>query len=219
MLGADSANFSKCDTLAVITSAPDAAWTDLPLNTKRPYKYYRVKAPSADPHVHLAELQFLTRKANGYANTIFPTPLDGGPAKDDAMWCRLMDEPLDKCSWKAEYDNNVQTAPDAWPDVTLRLEQPQRVELLRFVVKHADNGIVPGDEYCLSKWGASGWEPLWTKVAATDSIDAGLLDVGGCYWLANLSKGREELPFIVNADGTVRFPHDWIVRDVEQGRR
>ncbi len=218
VLGCDTANFKYADTLAVITTVPEAEWTDITLNAERPYRYYRVAAPDADKHLHLSELQFLSHKKHGYTNVCHPVPLDGGAARPDSLWDRLMDEPLEKCQWKAEYDGNVQTAPDAWPDVTLRLEEPQWVERLRYVVKHAENGIAPGDVYMLYKWGSHGWENVWRKKAVTNSLDAGMLEVGALYWLRCVSRGKEELPFTVSADGTVLFPHEWVVREVEAGR-
>lgn len=218
VLGSEDPRFKEADTLAVITATPDAAWTDLPLNTTRPYRYYRVKAPAAHPHMRLSELQFLTRREHAYENTVPPTPLDGGPAREDSLWQRLLDAPLEACRKKAEYDGNVQTAPEGYPDVTLRLERPQWVERLRYVVKHADNGVTPGDRYCLMKWGAKGWEYVWQQTAVTNSLDAGCLEAGALYWLDNLSRGREELPFIVCDDGTVKFPHTPILEDVEAGR-
>lgn len=92
------------------------------------------------------------------------------------------------------------------------------MERLRYVVKHADNGVTPGDRYCLMKWGAKGWEYVWQQTAVTNSLDAGCLEAGALYWLDNLSRGREELPFIVCDDGTVKFPHTPILEDVEAGR-
>lgn len=218
VLGCDSLNFLKADTLAVITNVPEAEWTDLALRGRRPYRYYRVSAPKSDPHLHLGELQFLTRRTHGYSNVMAPTPLSGGAPSEDGTWQRLLDEPLEKCRWKKEYDGNVQTAPEPYPDVTLKLAKPQWVECLRFVVKHADNGVRPGDDYVLRRWGDSGWQDVWSGRAETNRIEAGLLDVGGLYWLSNLSRGNEELPFIINADGSIRFPHEWVVEDVESGR-
>lgn len=218
VLGCDSLNFHHADTLAMITAVPEAEWTDLPLNTTRPYRYYRVRAAATDPHLHLSEIQFLTRGSHGYSNVIAPTSIEEDATSQKATWQRLMDEPLEKCKWKAEYDGNVQTAPDAYPDVTLRLAAPQWVEHLRFVVKHADNGVRAGDNYLLRKWGTTGWENVWIKRADSNSFPNEQLEVGGLYWLSNLSRGREELPFTINADGTIAFPHEWIVEAVEQGR-
>lgn len=208
VLGSDVPDFSKADTLGIITQTPQPQWTDLALNISRPYPFYRVQATQADPHLFLAELQFLTIRSRGYANVVEPVPLHGSlDTQTLEKWVRLLDEPLEKCLWKAEYDGNVQTAPDAYPHVTLRLEKPQWVDRLRFMVKHADNGICAGDTYVLYHWTDEGWEEVWRKKAVSDSLPAGKLEIGALYWLANVSRGREELPFVITADGHQEFPH------------
>lgn len=208
VLGSDTKDFSHPDTLGVITQVPKAEWTDLSLSISRPYRYYRVQATQANPHLFLAELQFLTERSRGYANVVEPVPLHGNMASAlHERWVRLLDEPLEKCGWKAEYDGNVQTAPDAYPHVTLRLEKPQWVDRLRFMVKHADNGISPGDTYVLYRWTDEGWKEVWRKQAVSNSLPAGKLEIGALYWLANISRGREELPFVITADGRQEFPH------------
>lgn len=208
VLGSDTKDFSHPDTLGVITQVPKAEWTDLSLSISRPYRYYRVQATQANPHLFLAELQFLTERSRGYANVVEPVSLHGNiaPALHE-KWVRLLDEPLEKCGWKAEYDGNVQTAPDAYPNVTFRLESPQWVDRLRYMVKHADNGISPGDTYALYRWTDEGWKEVWRKQAVSNSLPAGKLEIGALYWLANTSRGREELPFVITADGRQEFPH------------
>ena len=208
VLGSDTKDFSHPDTLGVITQVPKAEWTDLSLSISRPYRYYRVQATQANPHLFLAELQFLTERSRGYANVVEPVPLHGNMASAlHERWVRLLDEPLERCGWKAEYDGNVQTAPDAYPHVTFRLESPQWVDRLRYMVKHADNGISPGDTYVLYRWTDEGWKEVWRKQAASNSLPAGKLEIGALYWLANISRGREELPFVITADGRQEFPH------------
>ena len=208
VLGSDTKDFSHPDTLGVITQVPKAEWTDLSLSISRPYRYYRVQATQVNPHLFLAELQFLTERSRGYANVVEPVSLHGNiaPALHE-KWVRLLDEPLEKCGWKAEYDGNVQTAPDAYPNVTFRLESPQWVDRLRYMVKHADNGISPGDTYALYHWTDEGWKEVWRKQAVSNSLPAGKLEISALYWLANTSRGREELPFVITADGRQEFPH------------
>jgi len=163
-------------------------------------------------------LQWLTRKSHKYSNVMPATPSGSNLPCADSVWTRILDEPLEKCKWKAEYDGNVQTAPDRWPDVTLKLERPQMVECLRYVAKNAENGIRPSHTYSLCKFGKKGWENIWVKKANGKNLSAGQLEIGACYWLSDLTKGKEELPFIVKPDGNVYFPHDWVVADVEAGR-
>ncbi|MBR4936485.1 MAG: hypothetical protein IKZ20_04840, partial [Bacteroidaceae bacterium] len=80
VLGSDTKDFSHPDTLGVITQVPKAEWTDLSLSISRPYRYYRVQATQANPHLFLAELQFLTERSRGYANVVEPVPLHGNMA-------------------------------------------------------------------------------------------------------------------------------------------
>lgn len=214
VIASDSANFAFADTLARINTIPSDEWTDLPLNTQRPYRFYRVCAPQSDPHLQLSEIQFLTKTAYGYPNTTQPTALDGGTTAD-SVWCRVLDEPLDKCKSKSEYDGNVQTAPDAWPDVTLRLKEAQRVECLRYVVKNADNHVKTGHWYALHQWTERGWENIWHGRTKTNHLPELELNVGGLYWLSDLSEGTEELPFLLKEDGTVEFPHEYLLNTQE----
>lgn len=217
VLGADDLSFADADTLGMITAPPDPYWTDLILSVRRPYRFYRIRAPKTDPHLHLAEIQFLTSRKYGYTNVDMPA-MRHGQTSTDSVWVRLMDEPMEKCRWKAEYDGNVQTAPEAYPDVTLKLPEPQMAECLRFVVKNAGNGIEKGHEYLLSEWGENGWEQIWIKTAEADVLDAGSLKVGTLYWLSDLTKGREELPFTVDRNGDIHFPHAWILEDIGKRR-
>lgn len=212
VLGADNESFQHADTLGTILIAPEDEWTDLSLKTHRPYRYYRVAAPAADPHVMLSEIQFLTSRTHNYTNVMQPTALDS-TAKADSLWMRLMDEPLDKCQWKAEYDGDVKTAPDGWPDVTLKLAEPQQVERLRFMVKNAENHVKPGVLYTLRHWNGSTWEEVWTGHTRTNHLPALKLHVGDLYWLEYVINGAEELPFIVQEDGSVIFPHQWLLEE------
>lgn len=127
-----------------------------------------------------------------------------------------MDEPLEKCRWKAEYDGNIQTAPDNWPDVTLRLAQPQVVTHIRFIPKSADNNINVGDTYSLYVWNDSQWEILKTVTARYNFIPAENLTIGKFYWLRNRTRGKEELPFILDENGLQLFPHYELLKEFKQ---
>lgn len=211
VLGSDQRNFAQADTLARIGAIEGPYWADVPLHAKRPYRYYRVRTPKSHPHMHLAELQFLARRDRDYTNVIAPTPLvahtPADTARRDTGWVRLMAEPLEKCGWRREYDGNVQTAPDRWPDVTLALAEPQWVDALRFAPKSAANTVVHDHHYRLMRWDdRRGWRTEWMRPATYDYLEAEL-EVGGLYRLTDLTEGREELPFTLDAEGRQRFLH------------
>ena len=212
ILGADTEDFRHADTLGIIAAAPRDEWTDLKLKPHQPYRFYRVCAPKENPHVMLSEIQFLASSIHPYKNVTTPTALDGTNTAD-STWIRILDEPLEKCGWKAEYDGNVQTAPDQWPDVTLKLQESQQVECLRFMVKNADNHVKAGDWYVLHHWTGKGWEEIWQGKPRTNHLPALVLQIGHMYWLEDLSHGSEELPFIVQKDGNISFPHYWLLNN------
>lgn len=205
IIASNTADFMQADTLATIDSAPNDIWTDIPLHPQHPYQYYRVCAPKSDPHLHLAEIQFLSLASRAYHNTIAPTHADS------LQYHRLMDEPLEKCCWKAEYDGNYQTAPDNWPNVTLKLQQPQYVDCLHFMIKNADNHVRPQHFYTLYQWTNKAWSIVCQGEATGDTLPTFLLHTNQLYWLSDLTEGNEELPFSIDCDGHQVFPHEWLL--------
>ena len=115
---------------------------------------------------------------------------------ENKQWQRILDEPLEKCQWKAEYDGNPQTAPDKWPDVTLSLHEPQFVERIRYMIKHADNAVKPGEKYELYKWDDGFWRKIWNGTAQQDYLQIENLTSNRLYWL-HCKSGEvvAELPF------------------------
>lgn len=215
VLGSDDPSFKQADTLAVINYVPDTRWERLPLREHRPYKYYRVRAPKSNPHMRLAEIQFLTARSHGYKNVT--DTLEFGTT--DSLLVRLLDAPLAKCSWKKEYDLNVQTAPEAYPDVTLRLQEAQMVDEVRFVVKHADNSVKPGHIYVLYAWTDDGWHFMERMEAQEDYVEPQTpMEINRLYWLSDLTEGREELPFIIDKEGRQLQPYTRVLEYVDQER-
>lgn len=221
VLGSDRADFAVADTLARLDRVDGPYWADLPLRVERPYRFYRVAAPADFPYLHMGELQFLTRRDYGYDLTMTPTEIGvyvpADTARRDTAWVRLLDEPLDKCKWRKEYDGNVQTAPARWPNVTLRLKEPRWVHAVRYVPKHAANTVERGHLYRLRRWDSRlGWQTEWVRPARYEFVEADL-EVGTLYWLSDLTSGKEELPFYVDAEGHPHFPHvDWPGGGLEQ---
>lgn len=208
VIASDVPDFSKADTLGVIRSVPGTGWEDLPLDTRRPYRYYRVCGTGQPMRLGLSEIRFLTKREYAYPN-VAEAPGNQAPAESrETEWVWLLDEPLEKCNWKAEYDNNPQTAPDSWPDVTLKLEKPQYVHRLCYMAKHADNTVKPGSRYELMAWDDGFWKRIRNNLAADSNIlEVEELVPGQLYWLRHKESGREELPFYIDESGTQYFPH------------
>ncbi len=202
VIGSNDSTFLKADTLGIIGNVLSTDWNVLSLNVSVPYKYYRICGAGNPPRVRLAEIEFLTKASYCYSNTIATTHSDSTNS-----WVRILDESLEKCQWKAEYDGNPQTAPDRWPHVTLRLRKPQMVHAVRYMVKHADNAVKEGSTYELREWADGYWKRTKKRIVATSSklvIDG--LTPGRLYWLHCLQDGNEEMPFCVDENGTQYFP-------------
>ena len=200
LLASEDKTFKKADTLGVIISKPDDKWELMKLSNKKPYRFYRVQSAKEDGHIRLAEVQFLTDSTYHYENT---TKYNNKPNK----YLRLLDEPLEKSKWKTEYDGNVQTAPDAYPNITFSLYEPQVVTGLRYIVKNEDNRIKEQDLYQLYEWNGKEWKMLCMKRGTVSGLKAEFLKVGTLYWLKDISSGLEELPFTVDVQGRQIFPH------------
>lgn len=188
VLGSMTKDFATADTLATIGTIPDEEWITLPLATENSYQFYRVQAPSHDPHIHLGEIQFY------YDDT------------------RIMDEPIEKCKWKAEYDGKVNTAPDKWPHVTLSLTSPAQVNNIRYIVKNADNRLKTGHEYKLKVWGKGGWTELGSYRAEDNKISGLSIESGRLYWISDMNgNNTDELPYVIDENGNETNPYQTIM--------
>ena len=103
----------------------------------------------------------------------------------------------------------MQTAPGAYPSITLALDEPQVVTAVRFAPLNADNGIKAGNIYRLNYWD-NGWKTVAASPAEYEYIEFKGVPVNKLYWLENLTEGKEEMPFVV-IDGKQRFIYDNII--------
>lgn len=220
VIASDHSDFSQADTLGVIRSVPGTSWEDIALDCKRPYRYYRVCGTGVPARLLLGEIRFLTKREYAYTN-VAEAPANRVPVDEaDKQWVWLFDGTLEQCRRKAEYDGNPQTAPDRWPDVTLKLEVPQYVHRLRYMSKHADNAVKPGAHYELLAWADGFWRRNRSGLAATGNVlEMDGLVPGQLYWLRQQGVGREELPFYIDESGVHHFPHLPFLEKLVAGRR
>lgn len=210
-LGSRKGDFTDAVTLLDIKEPPQPALLTYPLSNVGHYKSYRFQTSKEHPHAHISMLEWLTSESYGYSNTMLPmrrhvlSPSDTIAVNSEKNLMRLMDaEKWDDMSWKAEYDGNMQTAPSAYPNITLKLKEPQVVTHVRFSPKNADNGICAGDKYELRFWD-NGWHTCGTTKAKYEYLEFYNVHHGKLYWLVNLSQGKEEMPFVIDEQGLQRF--------------
>ncbi len=204
VIASDDAKFTKADTIGCILKAPNTAWEDLQLSTKRAYQYYRVCGSPQHPKVYLGEIAFLSDRDTTLYTTEAPYNSQLSP-EENARWKQLWDTPKEESTWKAEYDGLPYTAPDRWPDVTLRLQSPKIVNRLRYMAKHAGNTIEKGQNYELLAWQNGFWKRVASTIAETNALQQNLY-TGQLYWLKSKHKKQDSMPFIVNKDGIQFFP-------------
>lgn len=209
VLGSNDAKFATCDTLAILSKPPVPYYQDLELNNTTPYRFYRIKTTDQSPHANFSEVEFLTKRKYGYPNitTATPLPLSGlqSSISSNGALVRLLDDSLNNISWKAEYDKNVETAPSAYPTIDFKLPAAQVVTCVRFVPRNANNGIEPGNVYVLRSWKAGRWAEEIRVKAQNHQIRLKGLKTNRLYWLQNITKGKEEMPFVIDQEGRQRF--------------
>ena len=83
---------------------------------------------------------------------------------------------------------------DIW--VGLDLGIARKVGYINFAPRNDDNCIRPGDRYELLCFIDGDWQSLGEKIATEYQITYDHVPRNGLLWLRNLSRGREERPFI-----------------------
>ena len=210
-IGSANGDFSDAVTLLEITKVPAPALLTYPLSHRGHYRSYRFQSSASHPHANISMLEWLAPDSHGYSNTMpamrrhILAPSDTAAIRSESHLVRLMDaDSWDRMLWKAEYDGNMQTAPSAYPNITLRLKEPQMVTHVRFAPKNADNGISAGDTYELHYWG-EGWRSCGMVMADYEYVEFSHVPQGKLYWLENHSRGEEEMPFLIDAQGRQTF--------------
>lgn len=217
-IGSAKGDFSDAVTLLEIKCPPIPALLTYPLNRTGCYKSYRFQASEEHPYAHISMLEWLTSSKYGYKNTmpaLHPHILSSADTvllAQESRLVRLMDAVCwEKMSWKAEYDGNMQTAPSAYPNITLRLKEPQKVTHVRFSPKNADNGIRAGDVYELHYWN-KGWHSCGMVKAKYEYVDFNNIPQECLYWLENKTQGKEEMPFVLDKENKQLFIYYDIIK-------
>lgn len=90
--------------------------------------------------------------------------------------------------------------------IVLSFPKRRRIGKILFVPRNDDNFIREGDEYELFyQNGIKGWESLGKQVATTDTLIYNNIPSGALLWLRDLTRGREEQLFTLEADGKQCF--------------
>lgn len=214
-IGSNDYDFKNSKILYTITEAPLPILKEYKFKKTGKYRYYRFQSPSKSPHANISYLEWVTVKSYGYENietvsrTHILSPEEKYNAINDNKFVKLLDRDINRMTWASEYDGNMQTAPGAYPNITLSLDEPQIVTAVRFSPLNADNGIKSGNLYELYYWN-NGWQSCGRQVAEYEYLKFENVPANKLYWLKNHTEGKEEMPFIM-INGEQVFIYDEII--------
>lgn len=183
--GADNPQFRNAEDLYVIEKAPPFKYVSVPLSPSRPYQYLRFLT-AEECNGHMAEIEFYKEGSN--------EPLSGkviGEYEPSIYYPSNVAEKM--------FDGDALTffhtgnAP-VWGG--LQLEQVEKVDSLRFIIRNDDNGIRRDNLYELFYMKEGHWVSLGRKTAEKDDeLVYNQVPEGALYWLRNLTRGKEERIF------------------------
>lgn len=92
------------------------------------------------------------------------------------------------------FDGNIETySTDKW--VGIDFGKPKKIEEIRYALRSANNRINVGDIYKLFYYD-NGWVYFGLQKAKYNFLNFENVPAGTMYWLQNITKGKEELPFM-----------------------
>ena len=217
-VGANQEDFSDAKVLLEINAPPPPYFKDYPLKRKGMYRFYKFQAPKTHSRANISMLEWITSSGYHYENTMPSTrphiliPKDTVLLQKEKESVRL----IGIKSWNAmrkfpEYDGNMQTAPKS-SAITLCLQEPQMITHVRFSPLNADNGIRTGDSYELLYW-HGGWRSVGVCQARYEYVTFKNVPKNKIYWLQNMDRGYEEMPFLLTEDGKQVFIYTDVIKD------
>lgn len=215
--GANKRDFSDEKILYQLKKMPEPIVNQIEIKDKTKFKYARFvtekKALS-----YLSILEFFKKRDSNESINIGAKPYitkieDTVLLKSLEKYTKLKDisrgwrknDTRAKC-----LDSNIETYTNSrW--VGLEFETPQTIAQIRFAFRTANNRINSGDTYKLSFYD-NGWKTHRIHKAKYNFLSFEGLPSNTIYWLSDLTKGVEELPFIYVDNKQVFINHD----DIEQ---
>lgn len=217
-LGSNDSNFTKADTLLVLKTAPTQYIKEYHFSRTGNYRYYRLQPPKDYPHSIISHLEWLVKR-NGYddvlpsTRTAITSPQTKGKVSTDARFVKLRDAKIREMEKQPQYDGNPLTSAGGRKNITLTLKNPQRVEAVRLMAVHENNVINAGDQYLLLFWDGKQWATCGEKTAEYEYLLFDNIPANRLYWLRDITKGQEELPFLLTPSGQQRFIYPDVIKN------
>jgi len=178
------------DSLTLYTIDNTIIPDKIPVNANASYRYWRYLSPNGS-WGSVAEVLFMDSKGNPVKGRGIAVPEAGQDAIDRAYDGDLL-------------SNFEVNQPDGnW--VGIDLGAPGVVSYVRIVPRSDDNDIRPGDNYELLYFDGQAWQSLGAQLAGSNSLHYDDVPQNTLLWLRNYTRGNDERPFIVDADGNIQW--------------
>ena len=182
------------DTLYRIPFVPEDYIQEVVLNNQKKYRYYRFKTALGNG-VNINEMEFLGPfvQSDLCSRPIMHLPIfspDDTLRKEDPLLFKIVGRPS---GGRPAFDDNLLTG-TSMPVIGMNYAQPVCITHVRFLPRSGNNMIDIGDSYNFfyydRQWVSAGVQTAKYNYLIYDNIPSGTI-----YWLRNLTKGNEELPF------------------------
>nr|WP_297167091.1 discoidin domain-containing protein [uncultured Dysgonomonas sp.] len=188
------------DTLFILQTPPVPYLQEIILNNSKAYRYYRFFTADKSP-VNIAHMEFLGLHSK-YLKCTKPTPLpitsvqsiSQRETNSNLLW-RINGIPLRTGSKpESAFDGNFETFVGS-STIGMDFGKPVLITHVRFIPRNANNTITVGDTYRLNYHDGKNWKEHSTQMAQYNYLNFKNVPSNTLYWLQNLDKGKEELPF------------------------
>ncbi len=197
--GANNEDFSDSTLLLTIKEAPKPFLQEYTVSTSQKYRYFRYDSPEPHKMSNIAELELLEYQDSISCDSLraarLPLFTDEDVKKhkqDNYINAIRAYMPNSKYHYFSDRNN---LSFDYNTRIFIDLTKSVKIEKVRLLPRNADNMISPGDEYKLMYW-ENGWKLVGKQKARYNYLKFKDVPLNKIYWLVDISKGEEDLPFI-----------------------
>lgn len=201
IIGSNDKKFTTADTLFKLNTAPTQYLKQYKFDKVGNYRYYRFLPPSAHPNCNIAHMEWLvsTTCKYPYTKSASPEAITAPAEKQQAkpsQYRQVIDAVLKRMEDSPQYDYNPLTSAGGYPNITIQLKSPIKVEAVNLMAMHANNTITPGHTYTLLHWDGE-WKICGQATAEHQYLQFKNVPANKLYWLCDITEGQEEMPFIM----------------------
>ena len=183
--GANRPDFSDSVTLHTIPNPADYSWVTITPEHPGKFQYVRYLSSPAWGRNNMAEIQFFS---NGklLQGSVIGSEGSRGIFPNDTKYAVFDDDPL------TFYDASEEIG--HWAG--LAFDRKYHIDAIRYIFRNDDNNVRKGDTYELLYQSGGEWLSAGRQTADTTLLFYEKIPANTLYRLRNLTRGREERPFI-----------------------